>query len=68
MKESLVKQETPQTKSSATKSAKMDKRQMELDELKTQLQAEKKALALAKQKKAKLGTSKKVTIEKKTKL
>jgi hypothetical protein len=68
MKDSLVKQETPQTRKSATKSAKMDKRQMELDELKTQLQAEKKALALAKQKKANLTTSKKVPIEKKTKL
>lgn len=67
MKESLVKQETIQTKK-ASKTAKVDKRQMELDEMKAQLAAEKKALALAKQKKAKIVTSKKVPIEKKTKL
>ncbi len=68
MKDSLVKQETVQTKAATKKSAKMDKRQMELDEMKAALAAEKKALALAKQKKAKLATAKKVPIEKKTKL
>ena len=34
MKESLVKQETVQTKAASRKSSKMDKRQMELDEMK----------------------------------